>query len=824
MLGHYALTLYRSLTRHKLYAAINVLGLAVGIAVFLVLALDVSFEASFERWIPDASKIYVVRQTWKFPGHSAEAFNSTMGGLLEELQADFPGEVTGTRIRDRGATVRQRGRVISEQAEMVDPGFFKVFDLPLTRGDKRTALAPDQVLLSETRARTYFGTTDVVGQRLTMSIEGNLRDYKVSGVFKDLPKNTELKFDIVTPLVSHTAKEAEEDNWYHWGSAHLATYLRLENPAAAEALNRRLDAFTDRRAQKDMNMPDAHRQLTLRLVPFTSVHLIDPKDRGVLGLLGAVGVLTLLLAAVNYVNLATARAGLRAREVAVRKVMGATGPGLVGQFMTEAVATASLAALVGLALTELSLPLVNAAGGLALKLDYLGADSVLPFVLGVVLVVGLGAGAYPALLLSRYRPAAVLASARTPGGGRAGSRVREMLVGAQFAIAIAFGVGTAVILAQGAHLRHADLGFRRDGLIEVKSFDDGDVSRAQQATLVELWRALPGVVGVTTANIAPGVDDNTNATNIKRPAVPGDGPSMNYVETGPDFFKVYGARLLAGRVLDRDHGMDDLPPTPDSATPEEKAAARQRNRNIVLNESALVLQHFGSPQDAIGKTLLEGTDGGGFRPTTVVGVVADLRLRSPRKAVPATFYELRTHGFSDAVSVIRYSGADPRAITERVQAAWRQVVPGVPFRAGTAERGLEIYYKPDDQRGRLFTVGALLAMAIGCVGLYGLAAFSTARRVKEIGIRKTLGASTRDILVLLLRQFVTPVLWANVAAWPLAYVAMRAWLSGFDQRIALGPQYFVGVSLVAIFVAAATVAAQAWRVARAEPARALRHE
>lgn len=824
MWTHHLTTLYRSLTRHRLYAAINVLGLAVGVAVFLVLSLYVRFETSFERWLPDASNIYVMRQTWSFPGHSAEAFSNTMGGLLEELKADFPTEIVGTRIYGRGGTVRQGGRLTSEDMELVDPDFFKIFNLPLVRGDKRTALAaPDDIMLSETKARTYFGSVDAVGQQLTISVDGDLRTYRVSAVFKDLPKTTDLQFALLSPMRPISPENAKQISWYHWGSAHLSTYFRIDTPAQAQGLNGRMDAFTDRRGHDDLPVP-AHRELSLRLVPLTSLHLIDPKDRGVLGILGAVGALTLLLAAVNYVNLATARAGLRAREVAIRKVMGATREGLIAQFMLEAVATAAVASLVGLALAELALPQLNAAGGLSLRLDYLGADSMLPFVLGVVLAVGFGAGAYPALLLSRYRPAAVLASARTPGGGRAGSRVLEALVATQFAIAIAFGVGTAVIVTQADYLRRADLGFHRAGLIEVNSFDGGDVSDAQQATLLEMWRLTPGVVGVTDANIAPGVDDSTSATNIKRPNVAGEGPNLNWVQTGPDFFKVYGARLLAGRLLDRDHGMDDLPPVPDTATPAEKAVAQARNRNIVLNASALKVEGFASPQDAVGKTLLEGVEGDGFRPMTVVGVVADLRLRSPRAPVPGTFYLLSARHFHDAVAVVRYADADPRVLTQRLQAVWRKVAPSEPFEATTGEQKLQVYYKSDDQRGRLFTIGAVLAVVIGCVGLYGLASFTTARRIREIGIRKTLGASTADILRLLVGQFLRPVLLANLVAWPLAYLAMRSWLSGFDQRIALGPQYFLGATALTLAVALLTVIGQALLVARAEPARALRHE
>lgn len=816
---HYLTTLYRALTRHRLYAAINVLGLAIGIAVFLVLSLYVSFETSFERWLPRASSIYVLHTGWIRSGHAVEDDSDTMGGALDELREDYP-QVVGSRLSPRGVTVRQGGEISADVLTAVDPSFFQVFDLPLAAGNKADLLrAPDQLLLTQEKAQRYFGSANPIGQRLTLAMGKRVVDYRVAGVLKNLPHNSDLNLDMIAPLTQEMA-DAQGKAWRHWGSQSLSTYLRFDTPAAADAFADDLDRFVDRHAAGDVGAPVPHNEIRLRAKPLVEEHLADPKDSAAVVTLGAVGLLTLLLAGVNYVNLATARAGLRAKEVALRKTMGATGGALIAQFMLEAVVTAAVATLLGTALCELALPGINAAGGLHLRMVYFGAGSVLPLVVGLVLVLGFGAGAYPALVLSRFRPASVLASAKTPGGGRMGGRVREGLVLLQFAIAIAFTIGTTVILSQADYLRHADLGFKRDGLIVVNAFSSSQLSLDQRTTLLELWRATPGIVSATTADMAPGVDDSTSAQNYTRPGMKGDGPALNYVQTGTDFAKTYDVRLVAGRMLDTEHGLDDSSPPVGSAPDAPKDASPH---NVVLNVNGVRALGFANAEDALGKTILEGA-GDGARPRTVVGVIDNFRFRSPHKAIPPSVYYLQARPFPRGVAGLRYASTNPAEVMRRLQTSWRQVAPTVPFRAKTIEQSLDTYYRPDDQRGRLFTTGAGLAVLIGCLGLYGLASFNTARRTKEIGIRKTLGASTVDVLRLLLGQFLRPVLLANLIAWPLAYGVMQGWLSGFDQRIALSPLYFVGATVLAVLIAVLTVVGQALKVARAEPAKALRYE
>jgi putative ABC transport system permease protein len=808
------IALYRSLTRHKLYSALNIGGLAVGIAVFLVLGLYVRFETSFETWLPHHDQIYQVTSSLHLPDSTFNGdYPGTMAGLLEELQQDFPG-VTGVRLRGgkNGGTVLRDGGAVAEDVAQVDPTFFTLFDLPMVQGDGRRALAdPTSVLISRSTARKYFGTSDPIGQTLTVAMETPVA-YRVAGVFEDIPANSDLKFSILTPLPK-TKPWPLEWMWYRWGTAPLTTWLRFPTLAEARAFERKLPAFIDRRAVKDIS-PHASRFISLRLAPITHMHLqpTGPESAGTrltIIALGVVGVLTLLIAVVNYVSLATARTGLRAREVAMRKVVGADRATLIRQFLGEAMLTVAISALLGLILAELGLPLVNAAGGLSLAIPY---ALVVPALAALVAVVGVAAGFYPALLLSRFQPAAVLASARGPGGGRAGSRLREGLAVLQFGLAIAFIIGTMVLVAQTQHNRKTDLGFRREGLMVVPSLAEPRIYPALARSLLDAFGRMPGVISVGVAGTAVGGDGDTGAEAVDPPrrvgVAPTFGVTMRSIQVGHDFFRTYSPRLLAGRLFDDAHGADDS---------DFEWWKGGRGRNVVINRLAVKALGFRSPADAVGKTF-----GGGF-PRTIIGVVDQLRFFTPRAPDPPTYYQYMRNLPQSPIATIRFSG-DPRAILEEARKAWRQLAPEVPFRADTADHKLEEFYKADDHAARLFAIGAVLAVAIACVGLWGLASFNTARRVKEIGIRKTLGASSKDIVLLLVGQFLRPVLIANLIAWPAAYFAARQWLAGFADRIALSPFYFLGASLIAVAIAVATVVGHALRASRAAPAWALRHE
>jgi putative ABC transport system permease protein len=803
---------YRSLTRHKLYASLNIGGLAVGIAVFVILGLFVRFETSYETWLPHHDQIYLA-ETQAEDDTSQRARQGSPIAAWAAIGADLPGTV-GTRLDTPNATVIKDGIGVSEKLARVDQAFFSVFALPVVSGDLRTALAsPSDIVISQTAATKYFGNQSPLGKTMTVTFGGAEHAYRVAAVIADLPSNTDLDFDLIIRLTTtNDPANPAYKNDHYWNYGGPRTFIRLPNAAAADRFDVDLAGVIRRHARSE-TPEEPEYQIKMKLKRFTETHFEVPGSRLTVTTLGIVGLLTLLIAIVNYVNLATARAGLRAREVAMRKVLGADQATLARHYIGEAIATTAIAALIGLALAECGLPLVNAAGGLTLHIAYFGWNGLVLPLIALVLIVGGVAGIYPAIVLSRFPAAAVLASARSPGGGRAGTRIREALVVLQFTIAIAFVIGTFVLIAQTRHVRAADLGYDRQNILLVRSLANDSIDAAQRATMLHRLATLPGVTGISVGNSVPGGGFFTSSNNFKVPGLAGPGPSIEFFQTTPGYFDVLGAKLLAGRLFDRAHPGDINPNlTVGDGSPNGPLPA-----NVVLNRSAVTALHFASPQAVIGKTF------GGENPRTVIGVVEDMRFGSARSPVSPTLFDFQLRDPVKGLGIVRFTG-DPQAMTEAARRIWREEAPQVPFEARTAVQALDRFYARDDHAASLFIIGAVLAVAIGSVGLWGLASFNTARRVKEIGIRKTLGASATDIVRLLVGQFLRPVLIANLFAWPLAFFAMRTWLAGFDDRIGLSPLYFVAASLLALAIAVLTVLAQSLRAARAAPAWALRHD
>lgn len=811
MPGHHMRTLYRTLSRHRLYTALNIAGLAVGIAVFLTLMLTVRFETGFNRWIPDADNIHRLNLTLAFPGRPSQFTSNVQAVAMPALAADYPQIEAFTRLMGASVRVRLDDRTVIQRATRADPAFFEVFNLPVVAGDARTALIdPASVVLTETLAGIFFPNGQALGETLTLIVGGRESVYTVTAVIGDLPPQTSLRIDMLIPLNRADFPPGEQARLFDvWNNFSTTAYARISEPGAAEAINADMENFVIRRVNPD-NLPAPLAEvLRYDLMALPHIHFADARshdaagaaDPAVVRLLALVAVMTLALAAINYINLATARSSLRAREVAIRKTLGATRGALIIQFLSEAVLLALLAALFGLALTELALPVINAYGGTQLALSYVGPDGVLPVLLGAVVAVGLGAGAWPALVISRFAPAAVLASARSPGGGRAGARVRTVLVLAQFTIALIFAMCAAAMLAQNHHMRHADLGFERDGLLILERFSWPDLD-GRRASLLDQFRNTPGVIAATVSDRSPATGSITSA-NAARLGHAGAEPSLVMEIVGEDYFAAYGLRLVAGRFFDSDNRLDD-------------AATEVDGRNVMLNETAVRTLGFPDPQAAIGEPVyLFGNR------VTVTGVVRDARFRSPREVIPPVLYRYSSGDIEGGVAAVRHAG-DPAQIRARLEALWQEAAPVLPFEAETADQMLHAYYAPEDHRSRLFSLGAAVAMVIGALGLYGMAAFVTARRIREIGIRKTLGASTGDALRLLIGQFLRPVVAACVIAAPAAFWIMTVWLDRFDDRASLSVLHFTVPVLGALVIAVLTVLGHAVAAARAEPARALR--
>ncbi len=790
------LALYRSFTRHKLFTLVNIGGLALGIAVFLILYLFVRYQTTFDHAVPDWGRTWVVQRTLQFPGAN-EVNIPSRREMLDQLKADRAG-LTGTRLLLSSAALQTGTGSTAVQFGELDANFFQLFPFPVVAGDPTATLQrPDGAVITERLAETHLPGGSPIGRMLKLIIGDKPRLVRVGAVVR-LPRAISLTGDVFI----HLAPDAPLFGDSRLG---LQTILRMA-PTDRPAVEALVAGYDKRHPDPSLANAPGGIRVTTSLTPLGALHLRAARDRIVVATLGLVGALALLVAIGNYVNLATARAGLRAREVAMRKTLGATRGALIGQFLTESLATTAIAALLGLALVEIALPLVNSIGGTDLHLRYGGGETILPALAGLILVVGLVAGAHPAFVLSRFRPAAVLAAAGATGGGRSGRLLRGTLVVLQFAIAIMLMIGTGVLLAQLRHIQTANLGFDRQGLAMVSSFGDAGLDAAQRRDVAAAIASLPGVTGVAQSAIAPG-GGSFGIMEMHREDRGGEKASVIQASVGPGFFQLYGTRLLAGRWFDAHRFASD-------------DATDGKVHSVILNRTAAARLGFATPAAAVGKVLV-----GSGSVQTVIGVVEDLRLMGPVDPVEAQAYALQTTGLAAPVLSLRYTGGDSRALLDRIEAAWRRIVPAVPLRAQTVDQLLyETYVRADLERARLFTAGAALSVLIGCIGLYGLAAFDTERRIKEIGIRKALGASTRDVLQLLLARFLRPVLIANLIAWPLAWVAMQRWLAGFDDRIALTPWYFLGASALAVAIAVLTVLGQSWRVARAEPARALRYE
>ncbi len=814
MLGSAFTTFLRSFTRHPLYGLLNLLGLSIGIAVFIVLSLLYHFETSYESWSLERPYIYAVGNRLRVPGIPDDVKMQTMGSLLDEIQSSYP-QIDGTRDWSTNIVVHHGADLSDEHMELVDPNFLTFFQMPMLRGNAANTLdEPSHIAISARTARKYFGTIDVIGSTMALGEKGGTRTYTVSAVMADLPKNTDLRFDMLRRLTPQD-EGVFGDGWHTWGFTIVQTYLKFKTPADAAAFSAQIPAFTDRQAGTRFGsgvIP--HKAIELSLIPLAGLHLNTPKLKAEIVSLGLVGVLALGLALINYVNLATARAGMRAREVAVRKTLGAPPVVLRMQFLIEAVLTLLLAFLVALSAVELSLPLVNAAGGLSLVLDYRADASWILGLLGCVLVAGLLAALYPAFVLSAFKPALVLASSQTPGGGRFNGGLRTGLAILQFtAVVVAF-ILMGGFMLQIRHIQTADLGFRRDHMMIVTSCFEPSVTPEQRRAFVAAAAEIPAVRYSSYASNIPGPGSGPGGfSKLTRPGQNELLPvlNVNVSIVGPNYFQMMGARLLAGRLFDAQRAEDQKGASQDNG-------GADMVFNVILSRSTAKDLGFSSPQAAIGRTARLGE-----APVRIIGVVEEMRLSTPNDPIPPALYLLATEENYE-FPMVRYQGVSEPVMRQALAKVWRQIAPGVIFDAISANDNLDTYYKPERDRSHLFTIGTGMTALIGCMGLYGMAAFSASRRVREIGMRKVLGASREQMVRLLLWQFLRPVALASVLAWPLAWFALQRWLEQFDDVIAMPLWVFPVASAVAVLIALITVGGLVMASAGTEPGKALRHD
>lgn len=795
-------------------------------AVILIL-LFVEDQTAFDKWVEDGERVYRMHSTFTVPDRPIFRTIRSPGALSWGMPQNIPQIETFTRLMPISVIAIEEGNAFQETFTFVDPSFLDVFNLSFVSGSPDTALQDNNsIIISQDTARKYFGGEPALGQTLTFCCMANERvDFRVAGVFENIPRASHMDIDIAGRIVREwfTASPWMLESMT---SVNVYTYFKLAPGASTEAVVQKIQTYLDENISMGDNPPPGLDKasdffdVTLMAVP--DIHLnareqaADIGDMRPLGDLQTVYAFTLVaflilfIAGINFMNLSTARATQRAREVSLRKVLGASRKQLVVQFLGESVVMTLIALVLSIALVELALPMYNAALDKELSFDILGRGWLIAALLGGGLVAGLISGFYPALVLSGYRPARIL-RANQSADPESSSSLRRVLVVLQFAISIALAIVTGIVYAQTLFAKNADLGYDHSNKLIVRNISRGDVVEVRDALIDDLLR-LPNISAAIGSSEVP-TDNNENNTGFTVLGRDDQVTLLNYISVDYDFFETYGTSPIVGRTFSRDFGMDEI------GFPEAEDQSVQAT--VILNESAARRIGFDKPEDALGQVLLTDLRGRDAQ-LSIIGIVPDLQFRSVRYGTqPIAYYnnpDFRT------VLTLQIEGGDMAAAIADVEAIWKRHVPFVPFSYRVLEDMINSQYAAEDAQMAMFGAFAALAMLIACLGLFGLAAFSVERRTKEIGIRKVLGARVVDIVGLLTFQFSKPVLIANLIAWPVAYYFMAEWLRGFENRIDLGPGYFVLAGFAALLIAWITVAGHAVRVARSNPIKALRYE
>lgn len=819
MWRNYLIIATRSLAKNRLFTALNLIGLAVGMAACLLIAMWVRNETTYDQWLPNADRVFVVQGKTQYPGKDMEIWSGSSAVMLPLLMQDFPQIEAGTRLIRASRAIRFGTRVENQSIFLADAGFFDVLGIPLIEGSVEKALKqPDQIAVSERFARKWFGAASAVGQTLTVTVKGEKRPYQVVAVMRDTPSNSSMEFDVVMQL--NEKDFGDPVRTMQWGNFSGSSIVKLKDANDAAQVDAGADAFIAKHAPDLVKVEEGFYYRPL-LKNITTIHLQTPPasisrppgDLRLVVSIGATGLLILIIATITYINLATARVSLRAREVGLRKTLGAERHQLMLQFLVESTLLASLAGALALAIVELSLPAFNALLAQKLVIQYGGWQGVMLPLLVMVAFVGVIGGWYPALVLAKLRPREAITGQH---GGASGARLRQLLVVGQFSIAVLLMTCMAIVYAQVLFMRAADMGYRPEGLILISSTQRMEV-RGRQQNLVDAVKRIPGVTATTRSQFDP-TGNGLWRQQAFLPGVPdSQAPQISAQAVDWDYVKTYGGRMLAGRDLAQQFSNDNFP---ENLTPEE---AVKRGGNVLVNRAALKFFNTSDPKAALGKTFQVNAGPDGQRATyTVVGVIDDIRLRSAKdEALPS--YYARNVGDMTSVAV-RFNEVSPAEMTTRLEGAWKQLFPDSPFISSLVDTAIENYYQDEARRGSLFALFAGIAIVLCAAGLYGLAVFTAERRTKEIGIRKVLGASVIDIVKLLVWQFSKPVLIATLIAWPIAWWLMREWLNGFNVRILLTLIPFLAAGALAMVIAWATVTWHAIRVARTSPIHALRHE
>jgi len=798
----------RNLRKNKMFALVNILGLAIGLTIYVFGGLLVKYESTHDMFFENASRIYTIGSI-AAPDLNVglDKFNATFTTVGPIIEAELQDVDAVARTVNQGFLLASGSESFYESVSFADATLLEIFDFEYIYGDSTALQDPSGLVLTASSATKYFGRTDVLGETITFD---NEFDFRVSAVIEDIPLNSHFNSSVVndsdTGFIAPIAGLNRMRDWDlagNWNNLSIGnmTYVLLSENLDEAWLNSQMDSIYDRM------VPDDQRQVIadLTVTPLRRANLAvwDMIGMPVVAVVSLLSFLVLVVACVNYTNLATAQSLGRSREVGMRKTMGASQKQLLGQFLIESLVITSIAMVVAIAALELIIPLVNYAANKNLTIDDLRTA---PWLLFTTVLVGLLAGIYPAWLITRASPIEALRdSARK---GKKGARMRSVMIGAQFAISAFMLAVVSIVFMQNEKVKESSYIFPRSEIYTIDRLSIEGISDRLDTLKYEL-EALPNVDTVAYSSQVPFEQNNSQRGVSLQPGDEAGQINLQIMDMSPDFVEAYDIPVVAGRGFDRNIAND-------SATEESET------QNVLINELALEALQIASASDAINKRFYLLNDDGPDTEFVIVGVLPTQNIIGLFNQEKPWMFQYRPEAMR--IGSIRISGGNIMDTVEQIEDIWDRVIPEYPMQGRFLDEVFDDVYNILKYMNMALAGFAFVAFALALIGLFGLAAFMAAQRTKEIGMRKVLGASTLQIVRLLVWQFSTPVLWALVVALPSAYFASSLYLNFFADRIESPILTLVLSGALAVTLAWSTVAGHAFRIARSNPIVALRYE
>ncbi|MFT3948802.1 MAG: ABC transporter permease [Agriterribacter sp.] len=795
MFTNYLKVAIHSLQRNKGFTAINIIGLSIGLAACLLIVFYVADELGYDRYNTNASRIYRADMEVKF-GNNANTYAAVQSGFAGEVKKDFTSVEQVVRLRPTyeqpsGFYLKKGNSSLQETSVIyADATLFDVFTLPMLEGNPATALTqPNTAVLTESAAKKYFDRTNIVGQILVLNDSIN---YKITGVIKDMPQQSHFNYNIFLSMES--VPNSRNPNW---GGGGYNTYLLLKPGATTAGISKKLGEVAMQAVGSLLSEND---YLKYSFTPLTKIHLHSnlQQELGKNGsiqyvyIFSAIAIFILLIACVNFMNLSTARSANRAKEVGVRKVLGSPRKYLVAQFLTESVAVTFASTIIAIAIALLLMPLFNQLSGKELEFSAQTFAWLVPASIALIIIIGFIAGAYPAFFLSRFQPVSVLKgnlSTGFKGGG-----LRSFLVVFQFSISIFLIIGTLVIYNQLHYIQTSNLGYNRNQVLIIKNTES---LNSQAQIFKQQIKQLPGVEDASSSRYTP-TGDRSNITALFPDATLNTHASMltEFWPVDEDYIKTMGMQLQAGRNF--------------SVNTKTDSSA------VIINEAAAKFLGF---KDPVNKTIYRNSIG--EQQFTIIGVIKDFHFKSLRENItPVVLYLSQDRGALN----VKVNTANLTNLMSEIKSKWNAVSANQQFEYSFMDAEFDAAYRAEDRIGTIFMAFTILAIAIACLGLFGLSAYAAEQRTKEIGIRKVLGADITTLVGLLSKDFIRLVLIAIVIASPFAWYAMQKWLRDFAYHTDMNAWQIAIAGLSAILIAFATVSFQSIKAALINPVKSLKAE